>query len=105
MTAGPASLDGERVRHLLPGPLGAALRAARVRHGWGLRPAARNVGISASYLCQLELGQRCPSTAVALALISALGLEDDVAGQLLDVARPASGRSWYAAPGVIGANE
>jgi transcriptional regulator with XRE-family HTH domain len=88
-------MDNARTRrHLLPGELGAALRSARLRRGWSLRRAGREVGIDAGYLCLLEQGKRCPSSSVAFNLATTLKLDADVAQQLFDVARPDAGRDW-----------
>ena len=38
--------------------LGQQLRAARTARGWSLRAAARKAGVSAQYLCDLEMGRR-----------------------------------------------
>jgi transcriptional regulator with XRE-family HTH domain len=79
-------------RHTLPADLAAALRAARQDRGLGLREAARLAGIDPGHLCRIELGERCPSVAVARDLVAALELPPDLAARLLEVARPA-GRS------------
>ena len=65
--------------------LGCQLRAARLRAGIGLREAARNIGITPSYLVLIERGDRCPSRPVAVAIITVycLDVDGDAAAQLL----------------------
>lgn len=50
-------------RHL-PADIGRSLKLGRQRRGWSLRTAERNLGISFSYLCHLEIGNRVPSSVV-----------------------------------------
>lgn len=52
------------------------LKVARTRAGLGLREAARHIGISSSYLADLERGSRCPSVPVAADLHRVLQLTD-----------------------------
>jgi ribosome-binding protein aMBF1 (putative translation factor) len=87
----------DSTRHLLPADLARALRDARLNLGLSQRGAAARIGITAAYVCMLEHAERCPSTDVAGDLIEALELSSDVAAQLLAVARPDAGRSWWAA--------
>lgn len=53
------------------------LRAERERRGVSLRKLAREVGISASALSQIETGRSRPSVTTLYALVSALGLSLD----------------------------
>jgi transcriptional regulator with XRE-family HTH domain len=53
------------------------LRAERERRGVSLRALARDVGISASALSQIETGRSRPSVTTLYALVSALGLSLD----------------------------
>jgi len=53
------------------------LRAERERRGVSLRRLARDVGISASALSQIETGRSRPSVTTLYALVSALGLSLD----------------------------
>lgn len=55
----------ETTRHLPPAGLGELVRTARMRRGWRLREAAREMRISAGYLSRIEMGLRCPSTVTA----------------------------------------
>lgn len=73
--------------------LGPMLYAARMRAGLGLRPAARQAGISHSYLHRLEQGARCPSTIVAAELVRALNLAAEEAELLTGAAVPDHGRA------------
>lgn len=84
-------------RQQLPRDLAAALRAARVASGLGLRAMAREIPLSAGYLSLLETGQRCPSAAVAHDLVAALKLPLDLESRLLAAAQPDAGRSREAA--------
>lgn len=79
-------------RHL-PGDVGQSLRFARRRRGWSFRVAARNLGVSAGYLCHLERGHRVPSTAVAEVLIDGYGIDGPRAERLRGVAVPDVGRA------------
>jgi transcriptional regulator with XRE-family HTH domain len=81
-------------RHYLPEELSTALREARRARGLGLRQAAVRIGIGPGYLSLLEHAERCPSVAVARAIVRALGLEGDLADELLAVAQPNAGRSF-----------
>ncbi len=56
-------LDDLRQAHL-PADIGRSLKLGRQRRGWSLRTAERNLGISFSYLCHLEIGNRVPSSVV-----------------------------------------
>jgi transcriptional regulator with XRE-family HTH domain len=78
-------------RHAPLSPRTAVLiEVARVAKGWSFRTAARAVGCSAAFLYQIETLQRCPSTAMALAIARAYRLPPEVAGLLLSesVERP-----------------
>ena len=80
-------------RHYLCPELGAVLNKARVRRGWGLRLAARKMGLNHGYLFALGAGQRAPSTAVAEVLVTGLGLNEAEAAWLRAEAVPDVGRS------------
>ncbi len=82
-----------RERHYLSPELGAVLKQARRRRGWGLRPAARRMGLGHGHLFALEAGQRAPSTAVAEVLVEGLRLNQAEAAWLRDEAVPDVGRS------------
>lgn len=82
----------DNARHYLSPDVAAGLRAARLGLGLSFRDAARRVGIGYGYLSELEHSHRCPSVTVAHALITALRLDEDLARQLLQEARPDAGR-------------
>lgn len=67
----------ESVRHVPPAELGEALRAARLKTGMSLRSTARRLGISRSFLSDMECGRSCPSTVVAERLAEVLPLDED----------------------------
>jgi transcriptional regulator with XRE-family HTH domain len=54
--------------------LGARLRAERMRRGISLRSLARDVGVSASMISQIETGKSRPSVSTLYAITSALGI-------------------------------
>jgi transcriptional regulator with XRE-family HTH domain len=56
--------------------LGPMLNAARLRRGWRLREAARLLGLTASYLVEVESGLCRPSRAVAELLADGLQLNE-----------------------------
>jgi transcriptional regulator with XRE-family HTH domain len=60
-------------RAAVPG-LGARIRAVRVGRGVSLRALAREVGVSASLVSQIETGKSQPSVSTLYALTSALGV-------------------------------
>lgn len=64
-----------RMRRTPPPELGPMLAAARMRHGWSRREAARILGLSSSYLFDLECGRRCPSVTIARQMAEGLGLD------------------------------
>lgn len=75
-----------RVRRTPPPELGPMLNAARLRAGYGLREAARVLGITPGYLVHLEAGRRCPSRTVALSLADGLALTGGERAQLFAAA-------------------
>src|SRR6478609_216992 len=54
------------------------LQAARKRMGLSLRQLAKQIGVSASLLSQIENGKSDPSVSTLYALVGALGLSLDV---------------------------
>jgi transcriptional regulator with XRE-family HTH domain len=54
--------------------LGDRLRAERLRRGLSLRALARQVGVSASMISQIEMGRSRPSVSTLYAMTTALGL-------------------------------
>ena len=59
------------------GALGARLRAAREQHGITLRAFAREVGVSASLVSQIENGHATPSVGTLFTFCTRLGLVVD----------------------------
>jgi transcriptional regulator with XRE-family HTH domain len=57
--------------------LGAQLRDARSRNKISLRELGRRVGVSASFISQVELGRATPSIGTLYAIVSELGLSMD----------------------------
>ncbi|MFJ8766676.1 helix-turn-helix domain-containing protein [Streptomyces clavifer] len=82
-----------RIRRIPAPELGPMLRGARLRAGLGLRAVARQVGLSAGYLGNLEAGRRCPSVAVAERLAQLLPLDDNGRAILAAAAVDDAGRS------------
>jgi len=86
-------------RRTLPPPeLGPMLRDARERAGLGLREAARRAGIQHGYPRDPEGACRSPSSAVAAALASNLGLDESERAQLAEAALDGIG---YARAGLV----
>ncbi|MGH3733139.1 MAG: helix-turn-helix domain-containing protein [Acidimicrobiales bacterium] len=73
-----------------PGLVGARLRERRLAKGITLRQFARDVGVSASFISQLETGKTQPSVATFFAVCAALGTSID---ELLDDDNEASSES------------
>lgn len=65
-----------RERRIPLAEVGQMLGRARMRQGWRRREAARILGLSPTYLFNLEAGLRCPSVTVAQHLADVLGLSD-----------------------------
>jgi transcriptional regulator with XRE-family HTH domain len=63
-------------RHRLEGLVAARLKLHRLERGLGLRQAARLIGCSPGFYCDLEHGQRAPSRQMAERIIRALQLND-----------------------------
>src|SRR4051794_39946776 len=57
--------------------LGARLRHARQKSGMSLRELARQLGVSASFVSQLENGKSQPSVATLYSITQLLGLSID----------------------------
>ncbi|HEX7743890.1 MAG TPA: cupin domain-containing protein [Micromonosporaceae bacterium] len=55
-------------------PIGARLRAARRRHGVSVRGLAREIGVSASLISQIETDKSSPSVSTLYAITTALGI-------------------------------
>jgi transcriptional regulator with XRE-family HTH domain len=64
-----------------PVQMGAALRAVREARGLSLREVARRVGVSPSFVSQVETGKANPSVGTLYALVGVLGTSlDDLMG-------------------------
>ncbi|MFD5840001.1 helix-turn-helix domain-containing protein [Streptomyces chartreusis] len=55
-------------------PVGARIRRARLAHGTSLRALAREIGVSASLVSQIENGKSQPSVSTLYAITTALGI-------------------------------
>ncbi|MFJ9744649.1 helix-turn-helix domain-containing protein [Streptomyces chartreusis] len=55
-------------------PVGARIRQARLVHGTSLRALAREIGVSASLVSQIENGKSQPSVSTLYAITTALGI-------------------------------
>ncbi|MET9390115.1 XRE family transcriptional regulator [Streptomyces sp. NPDC006624] len=55
-------------------PLGERIRQARLERGTGLRALAREIGVSASLVSQIETGRSQPSVSTLYAITTALGI-------------------------------
>ncbi|MDO0910085.1 cupin domain-containing protein [Streptomyces sp. DT2A-34] len=55
-------------------PVGARIRQARLERGTSLRALAREVGVSASLISQIETGKSQPSVSTLYAITTALGI-------------------------------
>ncbi|WP_329268263.1 helix-turn-helix domain-containing protein [Streptomyces sp. NBC_01451] len=55
-------------------PVGARIRQARLERGMGLRALAREIGVSASLVSQIETGKSQPSVSTLYAITTALGI-------------------------------
>lgn len=72
-----ASLADARSDGVEHSELGSRLRAERVRQKIGVRELAREVGVSASMISQIELGRAQPSVSTLYAIVQHLGLSMD----------------------------
>jgi transcriptional regulator with XRE-family HTH domain len=80
----PASMDDSALSAVAVGSadgrnaqVGKRLRAAREQAGLSLRELARRVGVSASFMSQVELGRTAPSVGTLYAIARELGLSLD----------------------------
>jgi len=90
----PRQRSGYQDYRLLPPPLAAALRQARLQARMTVREAAARAGISAPFMSRLERGERCPRPDVARRLAAALWLDDRLAQTLIDHAADEPERRW-----------
>lgn len=80
--------------------LGPRIRAERVRRGIGLRALAREVGVSASMISQIETGKSRPSVSTLYTITSTLGMS--IEEVFSDVERVGANSTAVAAPGPDG---
>jgi hypothetical protein len=59
-----------------------------LERGYGLRQVARAARIDSGYLSRLGRGQRAPRYETASRLIAVLGLDDELANELLGAVAP-----------------
>ncbi|MFI7014721.1 helix-turn-helix domain-containing protein [Streptomyces sp. NPDC050164] len=78
-------------------PVGARIRQARLERGTSLRALAREVGVSASLVSQIETGKSQPSVSTLYAITTALGISVE---SLFDV-RESAGATPQAALGTV----
>ena len=83
--------------------LGAAIRAAREERGLSLREVARRVGVSPSFVSQVETGKANPSVGTLYSLVGVLGTSlDDLIGEAGGNGVPVPAASEGAAPPTAG---
>ncbi|MFH0521803.1 helix-turn-helix domain-containing protein [Streptomyces sp. M41] len=75
--------------------VGARIRQARLERGTGLRALAREIGVSASLVSQIENGRSQPSVSTLYAITTALGISVE---SLFDAGTPAAAAPVTAAP-------
>ena len=63
----------DRLAHTMP-PVGDRIRAERLRRGLSVRGLAREVGVSASLVSQIETGRSRPSVSTLYSITKALGI-------------------------------
>lgn len=74
-------------------PIGARLRAERIRRGVSIRALARDIGVSASLISQIETEKSSPSVSTLYAISTALGIsiEELFGSPTADEAAPETG--------------
>lgn len=80
-------------------PVGARIRQARLERGTSLRALAREIGMSASLVSQIENGKSQPSVSTLYAITTALGISVESlfdAGEPAAVPRPVPGSVVHA---------
>ncbi|KMS76193.1 XRE family transcriptional regulator [Streptomyces viridochromogenes] len=89
-------------------PVGARIRHARLARGMSLRALAREVGVSASLISQIETGKTQPSVSTLYAITTALAISveslfeaGEAAAVPPSVAPPAAVSPVAAAPGTV----
>ncbi|MGW6731783.1 helix-turn-helix domain-containing protein [Streptomyces sp. NPDC055013] len=79
-------------------PVGTRIRQARLARGTSLRALAREVGVSASLISQIENGKSQPSVSTLYAITTALGISIEV---LFEAGEAATASLAAAAPGTV----
>ncbi|MET9871780.1 cupin domain-containing protein [Streptomyces sp. NPDC006386] len=79
-------------------PVGARIRQARLERGTSLRALAREVGVSASLVSQIETGKSQPSVSTLYAITTALGISVE---SLFDAREGARAAALPAARGTV----
>ncbi|MFF5979807.1 helix-turn-helix domain-containing protein [Streptomyces olindensis] len=79
-------------------PVGARIRQARLERGRSLRALAREVGVSASLVSQIETGKSQPSVSTLYAITTALGISVE---SLFDAREAAGATALPAARGTV----
>ncbi|MFE5812079.1 helix-turn-helix domain-containing protein [Streptomyces sp. NPDC056479] len=79
-------------------PVGARIRQARLARGTSLRALAREVGVSASLISQIETGKSQPSVSTLYAITTALGISVE---SLFDAGEAAAPAPAEAASGTV----
>lgn len=82
----------QRTRRTPPPWMSELIRTARMRAGLRGREGARLAGISAGFLCDLEVGRSCPSVTVARMLAEAFTMTEDERDRLVAAAVSDAGR-------------
>ncbi|MDC0767183.1 helix-turn-helix domain-containing protein [Streptomyces sp. HD] len=84
-------------------PVGERIRQARLRRGTSLRALAREIGVSASLISQVENGKSQPSVSTLYAITTALGISVESLFDSGDVsaAPPVAAAPVAAAPGTV----
>jgi transcriptional regulator with XRE-family HTH domain len=89
-----AETTGYEQRRTLAPDVAELLRRHRLARGWSYRQAAKETGVSYSYLAMLEAAARAPSVVLAEALIDAYGIGPGDAEALRSAALVGVGRDW-----------
>ncbi|WP_037640267.1 helix-turn-helix domain-containing protein [Streptomyces bicolor] len=79
-------------------PVGARIRQARLERGTSLRALAREIGVSASLISQIENGKSQPSVSTLYAITTALGISVE---SLFDAGETAAASPATTAPGTV----
>ncbi|WP_210588610.1 helix-turn-helix domain-containing protein [Streptomyces sp. GESEQ-35] len=79
-------------------PVGARIRQARQGRGMSLRALAREIGVSASLVSQIETGKSQPSVSTLYAITTALGISVE---SLFEARESAPQTAAAAAPGTV----